>query len=119
MSERETYRHRNGGGHWASAEVIHTFWLGQRVIRSYERRNYIDQIAEEGVVATLPTKRGDSLSVRIADGTEHPWSATEATPYRVWAERNGQRLRNAAKAYTDHLKTVDENGNKLASEDTA
>lgn len=117
MSERKTYRHRNGGGHWISSDAIHTFWVNQRVIRSYERRNYVDKIEEEGVVVSIPTNREENLVVKVEDGSEHQWTVGEATPYRVWAEKNAKRLRDAAKAFSEHLKTVDDNGHKIEKAD--
>lgn len=113
--KRATYRHRNSRTHTAIPELIHTFWVGQRVIRSHERRNYVDLIAEEATVAELPKKgsRYPLLAVTRDDGTTAEWTPTEATPYRVWADRNAKRLRRAGAGYTRHLGTLDENGHPI------
>lgn len=111
MTTKKTYRHRNGKHSWAAPDVIHTFWVGQKVCRSWERMNYRDLIGELGVVTEIPSKQGGSLTVKI-QGTEtiSNWSPTEATPLRVLLKRNRARFLAIARDYAEDLSSLDENG---------
>lgn len=106
----ETYRHRNTKNSWASKDLIHTFWVGQRVVRSWERTNFIDQIGEAGIVSALPTDNRKTLIVLVEDGPAAEWSPTESIPFRELTDNNRKRLALASKRYSDFLKTLDENG---------
>jgi hypothetical protein len=114
--DRETYRHRNSKNHWASKDSIHTFWVGQRVVRSGSRKNFVDQIDDIAIVTALPGAGSSSLTVERTDGTASTWSPTEATPYRVLLDNNRKRFAAVAKKYAVALKQIDENGNPLDPE---
>lgn len=118
-TDRRTYRHRNSKQHQAAPDLIHTFWVGQRVIRSSSRQNFIDLVDEAGTVVQLPEDGYGALIVQVDDSLkEMRWSPTEATPYRVWAERNARRLRKRAQSYSNLLKSLDENGLPIEIQNT-
>lgn len=108
--KRATYRFRNTKTHWVIPEMIHTFWVGQRVVRSWERKAFQDLIGQEGRVVALPDKGSTRLTVLLDDGTEKTWYATECLPLRKVLEGNRNRLRDAAKDYSAWMDALDENG---------
>lgn len=113
--KRKTYRVRNTKNRSVSPTLIHTFWVGQVVVRSWERKNYTDLIGEVGRVTALPTSKSsdsDSLAIALEDGTTTSWSATECLPIRALMENNRARFASRAKDFAEHLKTLDENGAK-------
>lgn len=118
--DKKTYRHRNTKNNTVPADLIHTFWVGQRVVRSGSRTAYVDNIDEEGTVVALPVPGSDFLIVEsFSDGLKHKWYSTEATPWRVWAENQGKRLRSVAKTFSNHLAKLDENGFSKETEETS
>ncbi|OOB91202.1 hypothetical protein [Rathayibacter sp. VKM Ac-2630] len=111
--KRKTFRFRPGKNHFVDKDRIFTFWEDQRVVRAgYERRNYVDLIAEYGTVERLPKENEATMMVRLDDDTVCPWSPLEAMPHREWAKRQRDRFRDRAKAYNDFLSTLDENGRR-------
>lgn len=112
--KRVTYRPRNTKSHRLAKDMVFTYWVGQEVARTWERRDYQDVIGELGTVIALPEKNGGSLMVRVdlPDGTSKDvlWSAGECRPMRKLLEGNRDRLRAVANDYRVLLDTLDENG---------
>jgi hypothetical protein len=118
MSEpqKKTYRHKNTPHHMVVLDRIYTFWVGQKVVRSHERKNYVDLISETGIVVELPTPTSPYLIVDNSNSsTRKKWGPTEAIPYSELVKGNSRRLRLAAKHWSDHLATLDENGFPIES----
>lgn len=110
-SRKKTYRHKNTGGSWIAPDHIHTFWVGQRVVRTGDRRNYVDEAIETAVVVELPNKKSPWLIVDNSNSsTRSQWSTGECMPVRVYLQRQRDRFRNLAKAWDSDLKRVNENG---------
>lgn len=111
MSEaRKTYRHRNGKNSWAAKDLIHTFWVGQRVARSSERKAYTDVIAQLAVVTALPSPGSRYLTVELEHGGVDQWSATECIPIRVLVDNNRKRFAAVSKEHAVTLAKLDDNG---------
>lgn len=110
--KRATYRHRNSKNHSVVPELIFTFWVGQRVCRSWERRDYFDKIGQTGTVSELPQAGQPYLRVLLDSGETVTWSPTECTPIRKLHERNRKRFLSVAKNIAHHLSNLDENGAK-------
>ena len=100
MSKKASYRHRNTKNHVVAKDLIHTFWVGQRVARSWERTNYVDRVGEQGVVIELPgLGHPGSLLVRSESGKVSNWSPTEAIPLMSLLKNNRDRFRSIAKQF--------------------
>jgi len=112
--KRVTHRPRNTKSHRLAKDKVFTYWVGQEVARTWERRDYQDVIGELGTVIALPERNGEPLTVRVclSDGTSKDtlWGAVECRPVRKLLEGNRDRLRAVANDYRVLLDTLDENG---------
>lgn len=127
-TKREVFRHRNSSraNAWLADDMIHTFWVGQRVVRSWERRNYVDQIGQVATVVGLPEKGSAhpvlTVVTELEDGSpdeQRTWTVGEATPLRVLLQRNARRLRDVALAHSKALSRLDRDGQLLSKTATA
>lgn len=113
MSERNTYRFRNSKNHWAIGPHP-KFWVGQKVARVYDIRNYQHVIEELATVTELPKPGSSNLKVKVIggprDGEEAVWSATECKPVRWVVSDNRRRLRAVANEWKDTLACMDKDG---------
>lgn len=114
MTEKETYRFRNSKRSY-SVGPHPLFWVGQRVARSWERRNFIDVVAQVGVVTALPTDGYGTLTVEV-DGVEKKWSHSECKPVKVHYEIQRKRLASVAKDFANLRDSLDENGFPIPEE---
>lgn len=110
MTKKQTYRHRNSKSHW-SVGPHHTFWVGQRVVRTGERRNFIDKIEQVGVVTALPETRGGDLTVAVGGEEEaSKWSPTECAPIKAHYEVQRKRFVSVSRDFAAARDRLDENG---------
>lgn len=118
MTKKQTYRHRNSKSHW-SVGPHHTFWVGQRVVRSWERKNYIDKIGQIGVVTALPGTRAGYLTVAVEGEAEtSKWSPTECAPLKAHYEVQRKRFVSVSREFAASRDRLDEDGFPLVkSED--
>lgn len=102
-------------------DMAFSFWVGQHVVRTGDRRNYQDEAVEFGRVVALPAEQGKPLMVEIirwepntpvvGEGELHWWDDLECRPVREWLRVNAQRLRARASHLSNFAKnSLDENG---------
>lgn len=110
MNKKQTYRHRNSKTNW-SAGPHYTFWVGQRVVRSWERKNYIDKIGQVGVVTALPETRAGYLTVAVEGKDEtSEWRPTECAPLKAHYEEQRKRFVSVSRDFAAARDRLDENG---------